>query len=72
MDRRVLSKDTFNLNGETVNRVVLEVNGHNVQVLGYGESPLLTVLVDDNAEQVLDIALEQYLEIVCQAGTNGR
>jgi len=72
MDRRVLSLEKFTLNGETVNRVVLEMNGHNVQVLGYGDSPLLTVLVDDNAEQVLDIALEQYLEIVCQAGTNGR
>jgi len=67
MDRRILSADKFTLDGETVNRVVMICNGHDVQVLGYGESPLLTVMVGDNAEQVLDIALEQYLEIVCKA-----
>lgn len=66
MQPRIISQDKFTLDGETVNRVVMTCNGHDVQVLGYGESPLLTVLVDDNAEQVLDISLEQYLELVCK------
>ena len=55
------SVDVFELNGQTVKRVVMEINGRDVQVLSYDLSPMLTVLIGDKAEQVHIIDLDEYI-----------
>jgi hypothetical protein len=62
----VTAVETFMLNGEEVQRVTLTMNGHDVQVLAYGESPSLSVMVDDDlVEQVHLILLDEFLARVC-------
>lgn len=48
---KVIHADTFqNYEGESVNRLVLDVNGHNVQVLQYDQNLNVLVYVDQHAK----------------------
>ena len=48
---KVIQHDTFtNTENEQVNRLVLDVNGHNVQILQYDESLNVLVYVDQHAK----------------------
>jgi len=50
---KVLHHDRFtNTEGEQVNRLVLDANGHEVQILQFDDSPLLLVKVDDSVKQI--------------------
>jgi len=50
---KVIHHDTVtNGDGQQVNRLVLDVNGHNCQVLQYDDSPTVIVYVDTTAEQM--------------------
>ena len=50
---KVLQHDRFtNIEGEQVNRLVLDANGHEVQILQFDDSPLLLVKVDDSVKQI--------------------
>jgi hypothetical protein len=50
MKLKVLQHDRFkNREGENVNRLAVDVNGHKVQVLQYDESPNVLVFVDHKA-----------------------
>ena len=50
---KVIHHDRFtNTEGEQVNRLVLDANGHEVQILQFDDSPLLLVKVDDTIQQI--------------------
>jgi len=50
---KVIHHDTItNADNQQVNRLVLDVNGHEVQVLQYDESPTVIVYVDTTAQQM--------------------
>ena len=53
---KVIHADEFkNHEGENVNRLVLDVNGHNVQVIQYDKNPSVLVFVDTTAK-IMDIS----------------
>lgn len=59
---KVIQHDTFtNPEGETVNRLVVDVNGHNVQVLQYDDSPRLLVKIDEHMAQVDESRVSEYV-----------
>ena len=65
--KHIMQVDEFLLpDGERCARVIMDVCEHIVQVLQYGESPVLTVVVDDDAEQVHINALDKYLDDICK------
>ena len=50
---KVIQHDRFkNHEGENVNRLVLDANGHEVQILQFDDNPLLLVKVDDTIKQI--------------------
>lgn len=52
---KILHADKFiNADGESVNRLVLDVDGHNVQVIQYDDGPNVVVYVD-TAVTIIDI-----------------
>lgn len=59
---KVIEDSTFDLNGESCHRVVTEINGHDVQVIQYDESPNVVVFVDDNAKPMNISEVGQYVE----------
>lgn len=58
---KTLDVNIFELNGEIVSRVIMEINGHEVQVLSYDGHPVLTVVIGESVEQVHIINLDEYL-----------
>ena len=58
---KTLDVNIFELNGESVSRVIMEINGQAVQVLSYDGSAMLTVVIGESAEQVHIINLDEYL-----------
>jgi len=63
MKPKVLHHDKFkNHEGEEVNRLVLDVDSHNVQVLQYDDSPKVIVKIDEHMAQVDISQLETHIE----------
>ena len=58
---KTLDVNIFELNGEIVSRVIMQINGQSVQVLSYDGSAMLTVVIGESAEQVHIINLDEYL-----------
>ena len=58
---KTLDVSIFELNGEIVSRVIMQINGQSVQVLSYDGSAMLTVVIGESAEQVHIINLDEYL-----------
>jgi len=60
---KVIASDKFkNHEGETVNRLVVDVDGHNVQVLQYDDSPKVIVKIDEHMAQVDISQLRKHVE----------
>jgi len=60
---KVIESNKFkNDEGETVNRLVVDVNGHHVQVLQYGKSPRLLVMVDEHIARVDESRVTEHIE----------
>jgi hypothetical protein len=59
---RVIENVTFDLNGERCHRVVTDINGHDVTVIQYDESPQVMVVVD-HSMRMMDISnVGKYVE----------
>ena len=50
-----------NADHEVIDRVVLDVNGHDVQVLAYDNSPQVVVMVDDAVEQMHISEIDHFI-----------
>ena len=67
---KVIHADKFqNHDGENVNRLVLDVNGHNVQVLQYDQKLNVLVFVDQHAKIIHIDNAAQF--IARRAGNDG-
>jgi hypothetical protein len=54
--------DTFqNIEGETVHRLVLDIPGHDVQILQFDSSPCVCVKVDDDMVMMQIGEIDKYI-----------
>ena len=58
---QILETEIFQLHGETINRVIMAVNGCTVQIIMHDESPYLTVAIGDTVKQVHILDLDEYI-----------
>ena len=57
----LIEASTFDLCGETVNRLILDIDSHNVQVIQYDENPNVLVCVDTSMKIMPIDSVVQYV-----------
>ena len=57
----LIEASTFDLCGETVNRLVLDIDDHEIQVIQYDENPNVLVCVDASMEIISIDNVVQYV-----------
>lgn len=64
---QVIDADIFQLNGETVSRVIMEIGGHVVQLVN-SDTDMIAVDIDNKAGAVVHIlAIDEYINGVIGA-----
>jgi len=59
---KVIEITTLHQKGEEINRMCLDVRGHDVQIISYDNDPIVSLKFDDDVV-MMDIAkVDQYIE----------
>lgn len=60
-DVKVVDVSEFEQDGEIISRVVVDVHGHDVQILAYDNSPQVVVKVDGAVEQMHISEIDHFI-----------
>jgi len=59
---KVLEIATSRQNGEQINRMCLDVRGHDVQIISYDNDPIVSVQFDNDVVMMDITQVDQYIE----------